>query len=96
MIFQTAAKAREIPRGGLWSLKGTPRVSGRLGDYKQALDRRTKKPFTQPARIGHSMSGKRLICDAAHNVKERRRAAAAARLGSRFDQRISTMRENSR
>ena len=34
MIFQTAAKAREIPRGGLWSLKGTPRVSGRLGDLQ--------------------------------------------------------------
>jgi len=71
MIFQTAAKARETPRGGLVSLKGTPRVSGRLGDYKQALDRRTKKPFTQPARIGHSGSGTRLIHDAAHNVKER-------------------------
>jgi hypothetical protein len=34
MIFQTAAMARKIPRGGLVSLKGTPRVSGRLGDLQ--------------------------------------------------------------
>ena len=77
MIFQTAAKAREIPRGGLVSLKGTPRVSGRLGDYKQALDRRTRKPFTQPARIGRSGSGAPPIYDAAHNVKERREPVAS-------------------
>ena len=75
MIFQTAAKAREIPRGGLVVVKGdAPRVRATGRFYKQALDRRTKKPFTQPARIGRSMSGMRLIHDAAHNVKERRSA----------------------
>ena len=78
MIFQTAAKAREIPRGGLWSLKGTPRVSGRLGDLQTGARQEDLKPFTQPARIGRSMSGMRLIHDAAHNVKERR---SADRLG---------------
>jgi hypothetical protein len=49
-----------------------PRVRATGRFYKQALDRRTRKPFTQPARIGRSGSGMRLIHDAAHNVKEMR------------------------
>ena len=56
MIFQTAAKAREIPRGGLVVVKGdAPRVRATRAIYKQALGRRTRKPFTQPARIGRSI-----------------------------------------
>jgi hypothetical protein len=43
MIFQTAAMARKIPRGGLVSLKGTPRVSGRLGDLQTGARQEDKE-----------------------------------------------------
>jgi hypothetical protein len=43
MIFQTAAMAREILRCGDDSLKGTPRVSGRLGDLQTGARQEDKK-----------------------------------------------------
>ena len=55
-VFQTAAKARGNPALRRRFVKGdAPRVRAIGRFYKQALGRRTKQPFTQPARIGRSI-----------------------------------------
>ena len=55
-IFQTAAKAREIPRCGDDSLKGTPRVSGRLGD---STNRRSAGGQSSPSRSRRASAAQR-------------------------------------